>query len=104
MTAVAHLLWPEITVLERGWLSANNIVFQAPERDGGAALVHDGPASGAARPVRPAADLPAAVASLAATLAARRNPGETTRALLARLDLAGLWAGTATTDGPEKTT
>ena len=41
---------------------------------------------------------------LAATLAARRNPGETTRALLARLDLAGLWAGTATTDGPEKTT
>lgn len=72
--------------------------------DGGAALVHDGPASGAACPVRLAADLPAAVASLAATLAARRNPGETTRALLARLDLAGLWAGTATTDGPEKTT
>ena len=39
--------------------------------DCGAALVHDGPASGAARPVRLAADLPAAVASLAATLAAR---------------------------------
>ncbi|NMN58159.1 precorrin-3B synthase [Xanthobacter sp. SG618] len=60
--------------------------------DGGVALVHDGPASGAARPVRPVADFPAAVASLAATLAARRTPGETTRALLARLDPAGLWA------------
>lgn len=65
--------------------------------DGGVALVHDGPASGAARPVRPAADFPAAVASLAATLAARRTPGETTRALLARLDLAGVWAGAAMT-------
>lgn len=65
--------------------------------DGGVALVHDGPASGAARPARPAADFPAAVASLAATLAARRAPGETTRALLARLDLAGLWAGAAMT-------
>ena len=42
MTAVAHLLWPEITVLERGWLSANNYLFQAPERDGGAALVDTG--------------------------------------------------------------
>ncbi|GLI22979.1 precorrin-3B synthase [Xanthobacter flavus] len=60
--------------------------------DGGVALVHDGPASGAARPVRLVADFPAAVASLAATLAARRAPGETTRALLARLDPAGLWA------------
>lgn len=60
--------------------------------DGGVALVHDGPASGAARPVRPVADFPAAIASLAATLAARRSPGETTRALLARLDPAGLWA------------
>lgn len=63
--------------------------------DGGVALVHDGPASGAARPVRPEADFPAAVASLAATLAARRAPGETTRALLARLDPVGLWAGAA---------
>ena len=42
MTAVAHLLWPEITVLERGWLSANNYLSQAPERDGGAALVDTG--------------------------------------------------------------
>ena len=64
--------------------------------DGGVALVHDGPASGAARPVRPETDFPATVASLAATLAARRAPGETTRALLARLDPVGLWAGAAT--------
>ncbi|MBN8917037.1 MAG: hypothetical protein J0I31_15690, partial [Rhizobiales bacterium] len=48
-----------------------------------------------ARPVRPVADFSAAVASLAATLAARRAPGETTRALLARLDPAGLWADEA---------
>lgn len=39
MTASASLLWPEITVLERGWLSANNYLFQGPE---GAALVDSG--------------------------------------------------------------
>lgn len=39
MTAAASLLWPEITVLERGWLSANNYLFQGPE---GAALVDSG--------------------------------------------------------------
>lgn len=42
MTAVAPLLWPEITVLERGWLSANNYLFQASGPDGGAALVDTG--------------------------------------------------------------
>lgn len=41
MTA-APLLWPEITVLERGWLSANNYLFQGPAHDGGAALVDTG--------------------------------------------------------------
>ncbi|MDH1701095.1 MBL fold metallo-hydrolase [Comamonas terrigena] len=41
MTA-APLLWPEITVLERGWLSANNYLFQASGPDGGAALVDTG--------------------------------------------------------------
>ena len=35
----AALLWPEMTVLERGWLSANNYLFQGPE---GAALVDTG--------------------------------------------------------------
>lgn len=39
MTVAASLLWPEITVLERGWLSANNYLFQGPE---GAALVDSG--------------------------------------------------------------
>ena len=42
MTAAAPLLWPEITVLERGWLSANNYLFQASGPDGGAALVDTG--------------------------------------------------------------
>lgn len=40
--AAADLLWPEITVLERGWLSANNYLFQAPDSAGGAALVDTG--------------------------------------------------------------
>jgi glyoxylase-like metal-dependent hydrolase (beta-lactamase superfamily II) len=39
MTVSASLLWPEITVLERGWLSANNYLFQGSE---GAALVDSG--------------------------------------------------------------
>jgi glyoxylase-like metal-dependent hydrolase (beta-lactamase superfamily II) len=39
MSASAALLWPEITILERGWLSANNYLFQGPE---GAALVDTG--------------------------------------------------------------
>ena len=42
MTAAAHLLWPEITVLERGWLSANNYLFHSADQDGGAALVDTG--------------------------------------------------------------
>ncbi|MEP9356058.1 precorrin-3B synthase [Xanthobacter sp. KR7-65] len=58
--------------------------------DGGAALVHDGPASGAAGPVRAVADLAAMLARLAA--AARHQPGETARARLARLDPADIWA------------
>ncbi len=64
--------------------------------DGGVALVHDGPASGAARPVRPVADFPAAVASLAATLAARRAPGGTTPPRPAPPDPGGRWGGAAT--------
>ena len=39
MTAFASLLWPEITVLERGWLSANNYLFQGQQA---AALVDSG--------------------------------------------------------------
>ena len=39
MSTAAALLWPEITVLERGWLSANNYLFQGPE---GAAIVDTG--------------------------------------------------------------
>lgn len=34
-----HTIWPEITVFERGWLSANNILFTGPD---GAALVDTG--------------------------------------------------------------
>ena len=41
MTA-APLLWPEITVLERGWLSANNYLFQGPDKAASAALVDTG--------------------------------------------------------------
>lgn len=42
-TAATDLLWPEITVLERGWLSANNYLFHAPaDGTGGAALVDTG--------------------------------------------------------------
>ena len=42
------LLWPEITVLQRGWLSANNYLFQGPE---GAALVDTGYCAHAAQTV-----------------------------------------------------
>ena len=44
--AASDLLWPEITVLERGWLSANNYLFHTPDGEsqgaGGAALVDTG--------------------------------------------------------------
>lgn len=65
--------------------------------DGGVALVHEGPAS-AAGVAREVAELPAALAALAA--AARRRPGETGRAALARLDAAGLWARDGKDAGP----
>lgn len=48
MTVCAPLLWPGITVLERGWLSANNYLFQGPE---GAALVDSGYCTHAAQTV-----------------------------------------------------
>lgn len=42
--ASAGALWPEITVLERGWLSANNILFTGPDGSAlaSAALVDTG--------------------------------------------------------------
>jgi len=48
MTLNPPALPPEITVLERGWLSANNIFFDGP---GGAALVDSGYCSHAAQTV-----------------------------------------------------